>query len=538
MKRCSVLLVALLMVITMLPGTALAEEELITLRVMGPSATLTAGSEQMTFDEWMHSGSPLVNAFNEALASYGIALELDLIPSDQYQVVCQTRLAVGLDADWMVITPLDVQTRYQLVDQGKLLPINQIWEQYSEGTAKDFFTAGDGQQEMKQFALEDGNLYWLTHVTRGEYEGEAKGATMSFMLRKDWVDRLGLEMPTTTDELYDILVAFQENDMNGNGMADEVVSLDLSRFQNGIAQWFGIGPELTYINLETGNVETPWQNPNIRAYLEFMKKLVDAGLVDTSDQGSQKQAENKISAQFSWTTDTWTEATVTVGEGEDHACFVPVLCSAVDGVEPHALLQGGLMMGSDAFAVTNVCEHPEAIGALLDFVTSDEYLTLTEYGLLDYTYTEDENGVRTKITGDSFEQQYMSSRSAPWISILPRREMVDRAAEVHAVLNAAGDDAAYLEDLEAKEAMGYALLSADYVFPHETTPNFAVETPEETEEIAEISTDLTTYSEELLTQLVLGTQSMEDWDTYMADLERLGLNEYVAIHQARYDRTK
>lgn len=116
--------------------------------------------------------------------------------------------------------------------------------------------------------------------------------------------------------------------------------------------------------------------------------------------------------------------------------------------------------------------------------------------------------------------------------------MVDRAAEVHAVLNAAGDDAAYLEDLEAKEAMGYALLSADYVFPHETTPNFAVETPEETEEIAEISTDLTTYSEELLTQLVLGTQSMEDWDTYMADLERLGLNEYVAIHQARYDRTK
>lgn len=47
------------------------------------------------------------------------------------------------------------------------------------------------------------------------------------------------------------------------------------------------------------------------------------------------------------------------------------------------------------------------MGALLDFVTSDEYLTLTEYGLLDYTYTEDENGVRTKITGDSFEQQYM-----------------------------------------------------------------------------------------------------------------------------------
>ena len=82
----------------------------------------------------------------------------------------------------------------------------------------------------------DGSLYWLTHVTRGEYDGTEAGATMCFMIRKDWADKLGKELPTTTDELFDLLVAFQENDMNGNGEKDKVISVKLDSFQTGIAQ--------------------------------------------------------------------------------------------------------------------------------------------------------------------------------------------------------------------------------------------------------------------------------------------------------------
>ena len=35
-------------------------------------------------------------------------------------------------------------------------------------------------------------------------------------------DNLGLEAPTTVDELYDVLVAFRDNDPNGNGQKDEI----------------------------------------------------------------------------------------------------------------------------------------------------------------------------------------------------------------------------------------------------------------------------------------------------------------------------
>ena len=46
------------------------------------------------------------------------------------------------------------------------------------------------------------------------------------------------------------------------------------------------------------------------------------------------------------------------------------------------------------------------------------------------------------------------------------------------------------------------------------------------------------YSSELLMKLILGDRSMDDWDSYLSDLERLGLDDYVAIHEARYERTK
>ncbi|WP_106766483.1 extracellular solute-binding protein [Paenibacillus faecalis] len=48
------------------------------------------------------------------------------------------------------------------------------------------------------------------------------GGGMFPMLRKDWLDNLGLEVPTTMDEFFDVLVAFRDKDPNGNGQKDEI----------------------------------------------------------------------------------------------------------------------------------------------------------------------------------------------------------------------------------------------------------------------------------------------------------------------------
>ncbi len=63
-------------------------------------------------------------------------------------------------------------------------------------------------------------------------------------------------------------------------------------------------------------------------------------------------------------------------------------------------------------------------------------------------------------------------------------------------------------------------------------------TPEESDTIASLTTDFETYYEELLTKLILGQQSLDDWDSYISDLQKLGMDELISIAQARYDRTQ
>jgi len=55
------------------------------------------------------------------------------------------------------------------------------------------------------------------------------------------------------------------------------------------------------------------------------------------------------------------------------------------------------------------------------------------------------------------------------------------------------------------------------------------------EEVNSIITDLTTYSQELATNLALGEKSLDDWDKYMADMKELGLDRLIEINQVQLD---
>ena len=41
-------------------------------------------------------------------------------------------------------------------------------------------------------------------------------------INKNWLEKLNLAVPTTTEELKNVLIAFRDNDPNGNGQKDEI----------------------------------------------------------------------------------------------------------------------------------------------------------------------------------------------------------------------------------------------------------------------------------------------------------------------------
>ena len=65
---------------------------------------------------------------------------------------------------------------------------------------------------------------------------------------------------------------------------------------------------------------------------------------------------------------------------------------------------------------------------------------------------------------------------------------------------------------------------------------YSLPTDAEREVLNAKSTDVKTYINELILDLIIGNKSLDDLPTYRAELTDLGLDEMIAVYQARYDR--
>ena len=98
------------------------------------------------------------------------------------------------------------------VEDGVIVPISEIPE-YKEKVPNWFKVLDEHPEVRRSVVNDDGSIvsfcHWEPNMARSAYWGYA--------VRKDWLDRLNLEVPKTIDDLYNVLVAFRDNDANGNG---------------------------------------------------------------------------------------------------------------------------------------------------------------------------------------------------------------------------------------------------------------------------------------------------------------------------------
>ena len=93
-----------------------------------------------------------------------------------------------------------------------LRPLDDLIETYAPNIQR-FFEENPSLREATQWR--DGKIYYLPCYTDGEVSN-------GWFIRKDWLDKLGLAEPTSTEEYYQVLKAFKTRDPNGNGIADEI----------------------------------------------------------------------------------------------------------------------------------------------------------------------------------------------------------------------------------------------------------------------------------------------------------------------------
>ena len=121
------------------------------------------------------------------------------------------------------------------------------------------------------------------------------------LIRKDWLDNLGLDMPTTQEEFVEVLRAFKNDDPNGNGVADEIPTGGRAEArwmgqlfgQYGIAMWEGY-PQW---DIYDGELTYSAVTKNMRDCLEWMSGLYAEGLLDPETFLNDKAAwDGKINS--------------------------------------------------------------------------------------------------------------------------------------------------------------------------------------------------------------------------------------------------
>ncbi|MCR8656557.1 extracellular solute-binding protein [Paenibacillus endoradicis] len=206
-----------------------------------------------------------------------------------------------------------------------------------------------------------------------------------FNIRKDWLDKLNLEVPKTIDDFYNVLVAFKNAKLDGK---DETFGYTMRSadsidgvFTHSNGRWKLVDDQLMDVNFD----------PGTREAILFKQKLYKEGLIpadfavmkdsqfwDLATTGRAGVTAETIEAQFRWTHDQWkTDPTVD---------WLPMTSLTYEGIEYVPQYRGYIGVLAIPKKVSE--EKMKKILSVLDFGASEEGGNLSLYGIEDVHYNE------------------------------------------------------------------------------------------------------------------------------------------------------
>lgn len=213
--------------------------------------------------------------------------------------------AAGVDINWEAVTADWDQQIGPMLSAGDIPDIivgpnavNDAQHQQFKGMFVDFNEYLDQMpnvsalMEDKPVARDmattlDGEIFGLSKYQRFWPESATKQ-----YINQTWLDNLGLEVPTTWDELHEVLTAFRDNDANGNGDENDEIPFDYAPVGTGGFGFFQpttllASTGLTPVNgggqgyfLEDGEVKNFFVDERYREFMVFMNSLYEDQLLN------------------------------------------------------------------------------------------------------------------------------------------------------------------------------------------------------------------------------------------------------------------
>ena len=371
-------------------------------------------------------------------------------------------------------------------------------------------------------------------------EGKKALPGCRLIINQAWLDALDLSMPTTWEELVDVLTAFRDGDPNGNGEKDEIPISGGTSYaaQVFVTESLGIsnnsgGARSNWYEGEDGSLQYLITSDLYKTYLERMRYLYSEGLLDneiytqSNTQFLAKGANMQIGAC------TAPAPFVLVGTDpekyEQYVAFGPI---HPEGAEPKQYFNE--MYGANLY-ITKANAHREVTARLLDYLYTEEWASIvrgpqlgeepkgTWDGQGGWYYVDDTNTKYAVEVPEEFSGVYYWRIG----SVAP---MILRGGMGYTQI--------WMDEVMSDTDTHLRAIFADTW--QYTTPCFPQAyslSQDESDELALITGELETYVDQMEVKFVIGEMDIEaDWDAFQEHLKTIGVEEYVRIHQGAYAR--
>lgn len=346
---------------------------------------------------------------------------------------------------------------------------------------------------------------------------------MTYIIRKDLLDKAGLAVPETLDEWEKALYVFKDMGIE----SPLSLRLSLSQFTrfSPFTGVFGIGSTFYQVG---GTVKYGPYEPEFADYIKLLRKWYDDGILDKefADEDSKRRAamvtngkNGAIDATIGGEFGNYLSAILPDSGIEYVATKIPVRKA---GDTPMFAQKDWPVR--DCAGISGASKNKELAARFLDFGYSEQGHMLYNFGKEGVSY-EMKDGIPT-YTGAVIDPEQNGD-----LSVAQGMAKYIRACYNGPFEQDVNYITQYYQRDEQKQAMElWDSETLDYILPTSLNIEEAAQ-----ERYTDIMTPINTYLEDTLAKLVSGKLDIDYLDTYYTELKRLGIEEAIAIKQTAYN---
>jgi putative aldouronate transport system substrate-binding protein len=367
---------------------------------------------------------------------------------------------------------------------------------------------------------EDGKLYAFSDVgfTSGIFAN-------NLIINLVWLDILGLEEPSTLDELLQVLRAFRDKDPNNNKEKDEVPIVPGGNYIT-MQYWFNIFYSNPWSFDNKGLLVYDYVTDKYKEFLKYRKILHDENLeaqYSNNDRYELIKADKLGSTIYvaNWAK-TYSNYSPYYNKEEDIPVFREILpiVNYETGKRQMFTAPPKTIGNSNGMFILKNSKHPEVCLRIADFLWgSPEYESMINFGIEGVSYKVLNDGTIEFICPPDFET----------------------SAKYRTHIGVGQPPIAHRQSEEAwrQKNPKWLIERQDELKPYFVDPPINIIMKFFEEELlkqTEIMKDVEAYRKEMSEKFVDGSISFDEYDSYIEQMYKLGLDEVTEIMRKSYDR--